>query len=217
MTLVDRYGVGNTLSSSSGTTRLWRRIDTLAWRARALAQAVAAMERLEALVGARLQERRGLCRPRRAGAGRSWTRRAWEAGISCMPAPGLGYKVGLDRPLRALDDGDADREPDREPTAMIRERVARTLPGLPTTTGAAQVCSWTDSPDGDFVIDRLLSAVTIACGDSGEGFTFAALVGERVADLVEGRALPEAHARWSLGRFSGRTPASKAPSALGRH
>jgi sarcosine oxidase len=356
VTVFDRYGVGNPLSSSSGTTRLWRRVDTVAWRTRALADAVAAMERLEALLGVSLQVRRGLLwrdddltavraamtaadvafdavaaddvgsalaglRPdgRDAvlvhdagivladvllgsvqnrfeqrggtlvtgaevervaerdsgaevvltsgevlaadhvvlapgpGAGRLLrglgvelpltpyveqvvhfrdpaepgrlddaaclfdAPTADEAGIYCMPAPGRGYKVGLDRPLRVLADADDDRSPDPSRTAAIRERVERTLPGLPRTIGEAQVCSWTDSPDGDFVIDRLSDAVTVACGDSGEGFKFAALVGERIADLVEARTVPEDQAHWSTARFAGRVLAARGPSALGRH
>ena len=67
----------------------------------------------------------------------------------------------------------------------------------------SQVCSWTDSPDGRFVLDRLLDGrVVLACGDSGEGFKFSALMGELLADLAEGVPPDPDVASFGLGRFA---------------
>lgn len=131
-----------------------------------------------------------------------------------MPTPGLGYKVGLDQQLRALVDGDDDRTPDPTLTTMAAERVRRDLTSIRPEVVDAQVCSWTESPDHRFVIDVLPGGITLACGDSGEGFKFSALMGIVLADLATG-AVPDADvATFGLGRF-GTTAAARTAPALG--
>lgn len=123
--------------------------------------------------------------------------------LYAMPTPGVGYKAGLDRPIREYRPDDADRTPDDAVLGMIAERMRRLVPSLPGSVVQTQVCSWTDSPDGRFVLDRVGEDVVIACGDSGEGFKFSALIGEILADLVEHRE-PEADiGSFSLRRFAG--------------
>src|SRR4051794_37526733 len=60
VTLLDRHGVGNLLSSSSGPTRLWRLSHPDAVRVRLAQRSVAAMDRLAARSGADIRLRRGL-------------------------------------------------------------------------------------------------------------------------------------------------------------
>lgn len=122
-------------------------------------------------------------------------------GIYAMPTPGVGYKVGLDRPVRRWSPGDSDREPDLARTADIRSRALRDLGFLRPDVRDAQLCTWTDSPDGRFVIDRV-GRVVVACGDSGEGFKFSALMGEAVADLVEERQPVQGIEEFGLARFA---------------
>lgn len=124
-----------------------------------------------------------------------------------MPTPGRGYKIGIDRPLRRLADGDVDRTPRAEITAEITDRVRRDFTGVPPTPLDAQVCSWTMSPDGRFVIDTLPGGVVVACGDSGEGFKFSALMGLVLADLAEGRPPDPDVATFGLARFGAVAPA----------
>lgn len=138
-------------------------------------------------------------------------------GIYAMPSPGAGYKIGLDAPLRDYRAGDVDRTPDGGRTATLRERVQADLSAIVPGVLNAQVCSWTDSPDGSFVIDRLDGGVVIACGDSGEGFKYSALMGEVLADLAEGRAPDADVAAWSLARFADGLPERFGPNVLGRH
>jgi len=112
-----------------------------------------------------------------------------EPGLYAMPTPGLGYKIGLDQPLRPFDILDADRTPDPGIDAVIEARVARDFAALVPHVTSSQVCSWTDAPDGRFIIDASHGGrVVLACGDSGEGFKFSALLGELLADRVEGLA-----------------------------
>jgi sarcosine oxidase len=126
-----------------------------------------------------------------------------DPGMYAMPTPGLGYKIGLDQPLRPYQPEDADRQPDDRGIEATVARVRRDLQGLPHQVVHAQVCSWTDSPDGRFVLDRHGDDVVIACGDSGEGFKFSALVGEILADLVEHRNPQVDIEPFALTRFRG--------------
>ncbi|GAB3590637.1 hypothetical protein GCM10027446_05950 [Angustibacter peucedani] len=125
-----------------------------------------------------------------------------EPGLYAMPTPGVGYKVGLDRPLRDLVEGDGDRTPDAPLVEATRQRVGRMLASVPARVVDAQVCCWTDSPDHRFVVDSLPGGVVVACGDSGEGFKFSALMGLVLADLAEGRTPDADVATFGLARFS---------------
>ncbi|MBP3086155.1 FAD-dependent oxidoreductase [Mycolicibacterium fortuitum] len=138
-------------------------------------------------------------------------------GIYAMPSPGAGYKIGLDKPLRDYRAGDLDRTPDAGRTAVLRDRVRTDMSSVEPTVLGAQVCSWTDSPDGTFVVDRLAGGIVVACGDSGEGFKYSALMGEVLADLAEGRVPDADVAAWSLARFAQAVPSRTGPHVLGRH
>ena len=122
--------------------------------------------------------------------------------IYAMPTPGIGYKLGLDLPLRELAEGDHDRTPDPELTRLASDRVRRSLTALRPNVVDAQVCSWTEAPDHRFIIDTLPGGITLACGDSGEGFKFSALMGIVLADLATGEAADADVATFGLGRFS---------------
>ncbi|MPV37031.1 NAD(P)/FAD-dependent oxidoreductase [Georgenia subflava] len=126
-----------------------------------------------------------------------------EPAMYAMPTPGQGYKIGMDHAVRDLEPGDEDRTPDPALTDRVLARVRRDLTALEPSPLGAQVCSWTLSPDGRFVIDRLPGGVVLACGDSGEGFKFSALMGDVLADLAEGRAVDDDVATFSLARFAG--------------
>jgi sarcosine oxidase len=125
-----------------------------------------------------------------------------EVGLYAMPTPGLGYKIGLDAPLRRFSVDDTDRTPDPQLEVRMAARVARDFGALEPRVLASQVCTWTMSPDGRFVIDRLLDGrVVLACGDSGTGFKFSALMGEVLADLAEGQESDPDVAAFALARF----------------
>ncbi|MBL3687918.1 FAD-dependent oxidoreductase [Leucobacter zeae] len=144
------------------------------------------------------------------------------AGVYAMPNGAAGYKIGLDRPLRPLAHGtlgdDLDRAEDPERTEQIRSRVERDLTAIVPRVLATQVCTWTDSGDGDFVIGRTHPTVVLACGDSGEGFKYAAFMGEYLADIVEGGpGDAEYQEHWDPRRFGDATEPSGRVSAIGRH
>lgn len=121
-------------------------------------------------------------------------------GFYAMPTPGIGYKVGLDDPLRDFDPRDLDRSPDSEREREALDRVRLDLPGLDPTLVRSEVCTWTDSPDGQFILDRL-GDIVIGCGDSGQGFKFHPLFGEVIADLAEGKPGHPDAVGFSVSRF----------------
>ena len=121
-------------------------------------------------------------------------------GFYSMPTPGVGYKIGLDEQVRDWTPDDLDRTPSEERTRATATEAAR-LGFITDPVLDAQVCSWTDSPDGLFVIDRI-ERVVLACGDSGAGFKFSALMGEILADLAEGAEPDDDVASLALSRFA---------------
>ena len=137
-----------------------------------------------------------------------------QPGMYAMPTPGLGYKLGIDAPLRDLHPGDLDRTPDASLTELALTRVRRDLLSMRPELVDAQVCSWTESPDGRFVVDSLPGGVVVACGDSGEGFKFSALMGLVLADLAEGLPADADIATFGLARFASAAPAVQ-PHVLG--
>ena len=141
-----------------------------------------------------------------------------EPGMYAMPTPGRGYKLGIDQPLRAWTEDDTDRVPSAAVSAHISERVTRNFIDLDPTVLDAQVCTWTDSPDGRFIVDTTAGGrVVIACGDSGEGFKFSALMGLVLADLADGRTPDDDVASFSWARLGQGAGASSArPHVLGR-
>ena len=58
------------------------------------------------------------------------------------------------------------------------------------------------SPDGRFIVDTLPGGIVLACGDSGEGFKFSALMGLVLADLAEGGEPDDDVATFGLARFA---------------
>lgn len=143
-------------------------------------------------------------------------------GIYAMPNGARGYKVGLDVPLRPLVGGtlgeDLDRSEDPTRTELIRSRIERDIKTIPPHVLGTQVCTWTDSGDGDFIIGRTHASVVLACGDSGEGFKYAAFMGEYLSDLVTGgTGDAEFQESWEPRRFMGRETPRDAFDAIGRH
>lgn len=76
-----------------------------------------------------------------------------------------------------------------EPGPAVRERITayvrRWLPGLEPTPRTESTCLYTTTPSEDFVLDRV-GPLVVCSPCSGHGAKFAPLVGELVADLVDG-------------------------------
>lgn len=69
---------------------------------------------------------------------------------------------------------------------------------------STKTCLFTNSPDENFIIDKLPAYdgdVVIACGFSGHGFKFVSVVGEILADLVIEGSFPQPIEFLSIKRF----------------
>lgn len=97
--------------------------------------------------------------------------------------PGNGVKMaGLHFGDR-VDPDTVDREPSAADDERVRAWLRRRMPLANGERRRAQVCMYTNSPDGHFIIDRD-GPVTYASACSGHGFKFASAVGEILADLA---------------------------------
>ncbi|MDP9281687.1 MAG: FAD-dependent oxidoreductase, partial [Chloroflexota bacterium] len=102
--------------------------------------------------------------------------------------PGNGLKMaGLHFGDR-VDPDTVDREPSARDEERVRSWLRRRMPLANGERRRAQVCLYTNSPDGHFIIDRD-GPVTYASACSGHGFKFASAVGEILAELaISGRS-----------------------------
>ena len=113
---------------------------------------------------------------------------------------GEGFKIGKYYHLRQQvgDPDRLDRECHPEDEAVLREGIEAYFPEASGATRRMAACMFTNTPDTDFVLDRLGDAddVFVAAGFSGHGFKFCSVVGRIMADFCLGR--PQ---RWDIARF----------------
>jgi glycine/D-amino acid oxidase-like deaminating enzyme len=101
---------------------------------------------------------------------------------------GRGFKVALDRHGPPVDPDSLERTTTREIAEQILDYAARRFPalaGAPIVGG--EVCQYTNTSNGDFLIDRHpeLDDVWLVGGGSGHGFKHGPAVGEYVATRIE--------------------------------
>jgi glycine/D-amino acid oxidase-like deaminating enzyme len=122
-----------------------------------------------------------------------------------IPEPdGRGFKLGDDTRGPLFEPTRGDRTPSAEGLAAARAYLARRFPALAgAPLLAARVCQYTDTPDGDFIVDRLPGRddVWIVGGGSGHGFKHGPVLGDHVAACVLGAA--EREPAFALARFQG--------------
>jgi sarcosine oxidase len=126
-----------------------------------------------------------------------------------LPVPGGGphagtYKVSHHTPgtaVHAFDPTDPAPLAGDDPAllALAQNAVERLLPSLSPQPVATERCVYDNTPDDDFVLDRV-GRIVVGCGTSGHAFKFGPLLGELLADLAEGREPPVGLGRFSLRR-----------------
>jgi len=118
------------------------------------------------------------------------------AGLVKIANHGPGRRVAPDEPrTTTLAEADA-----------LRSFLHESLPALAEVpVHASKTCLYSDSFDGDFWIGRDPDrpGLAVAAGDSGHGFKFAPVLGEIVADAVEGNTTA------ATRRFGWRTPVAR--------
>ena len=122
---------------------------------------------------------------------------AWvdfSGGVFGLPdVEGRGFKVGLDHHGPPFDPDTGDRIVSEDALRVVRMILARRVPGLASAPLLeAHVCQYSNSWNGDFVIDRHpdFDNVWIVGGGSGHGFKHGPAVGEYLAAQLSGRATP---------------------------
>lgn len=122
-----------------------------------------------------------------------------------LPVPGSAlYKIGIHHSGPHVDP-DAQRQvPDASLTGQVTAAASRYLPGYDPEPAVTERCIYDNTPDEDFILDRV-GNVVVGCGTSGHGFKFGPLLGEWLAGLTIGRRAPSASFALSRFRQAGRT------------
>lgn len=103
-----------------------------------------------------------------------------------LPVPGTPlYKIGIHHSGPATDPNAQDESADPGLITALARVARRYLPGYDPEPIATERCIYDNSPDEDFIIDRI-GNVVIGCGTSGHGFKFGPLLGGWLAELAIG-------------------------------
>jgi sarcosine oxidase len=125
-----------------------------------------------------------------------------------LPVPGSDrMKIGIHFSGPPVHPDRQDHTAHPELSARIERAARRFLPTYDPKPVAIERCIYDNSPDTDFIIDRI-GNIVIGSATSGHGFKFGPLIGEWLADLATGRAgangatTADSPPRWfGLGRF----------------
>ncbi|WP_135536856.1 N-methyl-L-tryptophan oxidase [Halostella pelagica] len=115
-----------------------------------------------------------------------------------------GVKIGRHHHFEQdVDPDEMDREPTDRDERVLRDFADSYLRDGAGPTMGLKTCIYTNSPDENFVIDRLPnhSNVVVAGGFSGHGYKFASVVGEIAADLAADGTTSHDIDLFSLDRF----------------
>jgi len=102
-----------------------------------------------------------------------------------------GLKLAHHFLYQITDPDNVNRQTTEEDLKNVKYCLDKYLPGAFDAVLSTKICLYANSPDENFIIDKLPGYeenVSIACGFSGHGFKFASVVGEILADLaIEGK------------------------------
>lgn len=107
----------------------------------------------------------------------------WPSGVYGLATPGEGIKVGFHGVGPRTDPDRRTFTPEPGQLRQLRDYVSRWVPGADPDHLVPISCTYTTTPDHDFVLDRR-GRLVVAAGFSGHGFKFAPAVGRVLADLA---------------------------------
>ncbi|GAA2720743.1 FAD-dependent oxidoreductase [Cellulomonas aerilata] len=111
---------------------------------------------------------------------------SWPSGTYGMATPGEGIKVGFHGVGPVTDPDRRTFAPEPVQLEQLRSYVAQWVPGADPDALDPISCTYTTTPESDFVLDRR-GPVVVGAGFSGHGFKFATAVGRVLADLADPR------------------------------
>lgn len=100
-----------------------------------------------------------------------------------MLTPGEGLKAGWHAAGPEIDPDRRTFRPDPALTAGIRTYAREWLPGVDPDSLTEITCTYTSTPDAEFVLERR-GPVVVGAGFSGHGFKFTPTIGRILADLA---------------------------------
>jgi len=109
----------------------------------------------------------------------------WPGGVYGLASPGDGVKVGFHGTGTVCTPDTRPPVADPRQLTRLQDYVRRWLPGLDADSAEPVLCTYTSTPSGEFVLDRI-GPVVVAAGFSGHGFKSATAVGRVLADLAVG-------------------------------
>ena len=107
----------------------------------------------------------------------------WYSAIYGMYTPGQGVKAGWHGVGPGTDPDARTFTPEPVQLAALQRYVREWLPGADAEALEPVSCTYTTTPNEDFVLDRV-GPVVVGAGFSGHGFKFTPAVGRILADLV---------------------------------
>lgn len=117
--------------------------------------------------------------------------RNWYSPVYGMQTPGEGIKAGWHGVGPVVDPDRRSFQPEPEQLAALQAYARLWLPGVDPDAFEPISCTYTTTPDENFVLDRI-GPVVIGAGFSGHGFKFTPVIGRILADLATGtRPAPE--------------------------
>jgi sarcosine oxidase len=109
----------------------------------------------------------------------------WYSPVYGMQTPGEGIKAGWHGVGPEVDPDRRSFLPEPVQLAALQHYARTWLPGVDADSFEAISCTYTTTPDEDFILDRI-GPVVIGAGFSGHGFKFTPVVGRILADLATG-------------------------------
>jgi sarcosine oxidase len=109
----------------------------------------------------------------------------WYSPVYGMHTPGEGIKAGWHGVGPVVDPDRRSFQPEPKQLAALQDYARTWLPGVDADSFEAISCTYTTTPDEDFILDRI-GPVVIGAGFSGHGFKFTPVVGRILADLATG-------------------------------
>jgi sarcosine oxidase len=97
-----------------------------------------------------------------------------------------GFKLATHSAGETADPDQVNREISSADEQTVRPFLREFLPEADGPLLSMRTCLYTNSPDGNFILDRhpKNDRVLFACGFSGHGFKFAPVIGQALADLA---------------------------------
>ena len=108
----------------------------------------------------------------------------WYSPVYGMQTPGEGIKAGWHGVGPVVDPDRRSFQPEPVQLAALQDYARTWLPGVDADAFEAISCTYTTTPDEDFILDRI-GPVVIGAGFSGHGFKFTPVIGRILAEAED--------------------------------